>query len=74
MPKVRGDVGSYAAPGASDGKSAVYGIRHPDYGGDGGSYGLWLDFLTALEHAFSTIATGGFSPYNDSVAHFNSLS
>lgn len=31
-----------------------------------------LDFLTALEHAFSTIATGGFSPYNDSVAHFNS--
>ena len=31
-----------------------------------------LDYLTALEHAFSTIATGGFSPYNDSVAHFNS--
>lgn len=31
-----------------------------------------LDFLTALEHAFSTIATGGFSTYNDSVAHFNS--
>ena len=31
-----------------------------------------LDFLTALEPAFSTIATGGFSPYNDSVAHFNS--
>lgn len=31
-----------------------------------------LDFLTALEHAFSTIATGGFSPYNDSVAHFGS--
>ena len=30
-----------------------------------------LDFLTALEHAFSTIATGGFSPFNDSVAHFN---
>ena len=36
---------------------------------------LWacgLDFLIAAEHAFSTIATGGFSPYNDSVAHFNS--
>lgn len=31
-----------------------------------------LDFLTALEHAFSTIATGGFSTYNDSVAHFGS--
>lgn len=31
-----------------------------------------LDFLDALDHAFSTIATGGFSTYNDSVAHFNS--
>lgn len=31
-----------------------------------------LSFLAALEHAFSTIATGGFSPYNDSAAHFHS--
>lgn len=31
-----------------------------------------LPFLGALEHAFATIATGGFSPYNTSVAHFNS--
>ena len=29
-----------------------------------------MDVVTALEHAFSTIATGGFSPYNDSAAHF----
>lgn len=28
--------------------------------------------LLAVEHAFSTIATGGFSPYNDSAAHFHS--
>lgn len=31
-----------------------------------------MDAVTALEHAFSTIATGGFSPYNDSAAHFQS--
>ena len=31
-----------------------------------------MDFLVALDHAFSTIATGGFSTYNDSAAHFNS--
>lgn len=31
-----------------------------------------MNFVTALDHAFSTIATGGFSPYNDSVAHFHS--
>ena len=31
-----------------------------------------MDFLLALNHAFSTIATGGFSPYNASVAHFDS--
>ena len=29
-----------------------------------------MDFLIALDHAFSTIATGGFSTYNDSAAHF----
>ena len=29
----------------------------------------WLD---ALCHAFSTLGTGGFSPYNDSVGHFGS--
>lgn len=35
---------------------------------------LWVSGLSpviALNHAFSTIATGGFSPYNDSVAHFH---
>lgn len=31
-----------------------------------------MDFVIALDHAFATIATGGFSPYNTSVAHFNS--
>lgn len=31
-----------------------------------------MDFLTALNHSFSTIATGGFSTYDTSVAHFNS--
>ena len=31
-----------------------------------------LSLFDAVNHAFSTIATGGFSTYNDSVAHFNS--
>ena len=31
-----------------------------------------MNVVTALGHAFSTIATGGFSPYNDSAAHFHS--
>lgn len=31
-----------------------------------------MSFVVALSHAFATIATGGFSPYNDSVAHFHS--
>lgn len=31
-----------------------------------------LEFIIALEHALSTIPTGGFSPYNTSVAYFNS--
>lgn len=35
-------------------------------------YACGLDFLSALNHAFSTIATGGFSPFNDSAAHFRS--
>lgn len=30
----------------------------------------WFD---AVNHAFSTVATGGFSTYNDSIAHFNSI-
>ncbi len=32
-----------------------------------------LSFYDATTHAFCTISTAGFSPYNDSVAHFNSL-
>ena len=35
-------------------------------------YACGLDLLIAADHAFSTIATGGFSPYNNSVAHFDS--
>ena len=31
-----------------------------------------MDFFDAITHAFSTVGTGGFSNYNDSVAHFNS--
>lgn len=31
-----------------------------------------MDFLVALDHSFSTIATGGFSTFNDSVMHFHS--
>lgn len=33
-----------------------------------------LDWFDAMTHSFSTIGTGGFSNYNDSVAHFNSAS
>ncbi|WP_288906822.1 TrkH family potassium uptake protein [uncultured Megasphaera sp.] len=36
---------------------------------------FWLCGMTpliAVDHAMSTIATGGFSPFNDSVAHFHS--
>lgn len=29
-----------------------------------------MDFLTAINHAFSTTATGGFSTYNSNIAHF----
>ncbi|HET97821.1 MAG TPA: TrkH family potassium uptake protein [Desulfurivibrio alkaliphilus] len=32
-----------------------------------------LNPFDAVTHAFCTISTAGFSPYNDSVAHFNSL-
>jgi trk system potassium uptake protein len=32
-----------------------------------------LSFYDAITHAFCTISTAGFSPYNDSVGHFNSL-
>ncbi|MFO7860190.1 MAG: potassium transporter TrkG [Desulfosalsimonas sp.] len=31
-----------------------------------------MGFFDALTHSFATIATGGFSPRNNSVAHFNS--
>jgi len=31
-----------------------------------------MSLFDAVNHSFSTIATGGFSSYNDSVAHFNS--
>ena len=37
-----------------------------------GSQGQAKSFLVALNHACSTIATGGFSPYNTSVAYFDS--
>ncbi len=30
-----------------------------------------LDFFDALNHSFTTMATGGFSTYNDSVGHFH---
>ena len=33
-----------------------------------------LDWFDALTHSFSTIGTGGFSNYNDSISHFNSAS
>lgn len=32
-----------------------------------------LNFFDAITHAFSTISTAGFSPYNASIAHFNSF-
>lgn len=36
---------------------------------------LWgMDFLDALDHAFSTIATGGFSTRNESIAYYHSAS
>ncbi len=31
-----------------------------------------MDFFDGLTHAFATLATGGFSTYNKSIAHFNS--
>ncbi|MFP4644753.1 MAG: TrkH family potassium uptake protein [Spirochaetales bacterium] len=31
-----------------------------------------LDWFDALTHTFGTVATGGFSPYNDSIGHFDS--
>lgn len=33
-----------------------------------------MNWYDAINHAFSAIATGGFSTYNDSVTHFNSVS
>ena len=33
-----------------------------------------MSFFDAVCHSFGTIATGGFSTYNDSVAHFHSVS
>lgn len=32
-----------------------------------------LTLFDAVTHAFTTISTAGFSPYNDSIGHFNSL-
>ena len=32
---------------------------------------LGASFFDALTHTFSTVSTGGFSPYADSVAHFS---
>lgn len=32
-----------------------------------------MNFLDAISHSFATIATGGFSSKNDSIAHYNSL-
>jgi len=32
-----------------------------------------MDFLAALDHSCSTIATGGFSTYNTSIAHFDNV-
>jgi len=37
------------------------------------SYALaGMDMFDALSHAFSTVSTGGFSPYDEGLAHFNS--
>ncbi len=33
--------------------------------------GFGLSFFDALTHTFSTVSTGGFSPYGDSIAHFS---
>lgn len=39
------------------------------------AYMLWgMGFLEALDHAFSTIATGGFSTRNESIAYYHSFS
>lgn len=31
-----------------------------------------MNFFDGINHAFTTLATGGFSPYNDSIHHFDS--
>ena len=31
-----------------------------------------MNLFDAVAHAFSTVSTGGFSPYDASLAHFNS--
>ncbi|NIQ02304.1 MAG: TrkH family potassium uptake protein [Nitrospinaceae bacterium] len=36
-------------------------------------WGAGLDVFDALCHTFSTVATGGFSPHNASIAHFDSI-
>ncbi|MBB07368.1 MAG: hypothetical protein CMN03_03805 [Roseibacillus sp.] len=38
-----------------------------------GLWGLGLSWFDAVAHAFTTVATGGFSPHNDSIAHFSDL-
>ena len=39
-----------------------------------GSYWVaGMNFFDAVAHAFSTVSTAGFSPYDDSLAHFDSI-
>ncbi|MED5418717.1 MAG: TrkH family potassium uptake protein [Verrucomicrobiota bacterium] len=38
-----------------------------------GLRGLGLSWFDAVAHAFTTVATGGFSPHNNSIAHFSDL-
>ena len=38
-----------------------------------GLRGLGLSWFDAVAHAFTTVATGGFSPHNESIAHFSDL-
>ncbi|NIP93993.1 MAG: TrkH family potassium uptake protein, partial [Akkermansiaceae bacterium] len=34
---------------------------------------LGMDWFEAVAHAFTCLATGGFSPYNESIGHFSDL-
>lgn len=35
---------------------------------------IWYEFFDSLTHSMTTIATGGFSNYNESIGFFNSVS